>query len=162
MPPSIRNILVPTDFSPGSDAALPYAYSLAEPFGARVVLFHAYVVPAYALPDGGVLAAWPETAAKIVEAVEDRLTAAKSNHPPPIGVSLEHASAEGPAADAIMKLAEEDEFDLIVMGTHGRTGIRRALLGSVAEQVVRRAPCPVVTVREHGAQLSHTVTPPLL
>src|SRR5262245_45478157 len=99
MPPSIRNILVPTDFSPGSDAALPYAYSLAEPFGANGVLFPSYVVPAYALPDGGVLAAWPETAAKIVTGVEERLTAAKSNHPPPEGVSLELVSVEGPAAD---------------------------------------------------------------
>jgi nucleotide-binding universal stress UspA family protein len=160
MSTTFRKILVPIDFSDGSDAAIPYAFALANPFGAEVTLFHAYIVPATTFPDGTVLAAWPESAARIIGAVEEKLTAARRAFAAPDRVRVVSCASEGPAADEILRMAREGGFDLVVMGTHGRTGLKRALLGSVAENVVRRAPCPVLTVRQ-PTEASAVATPPL-
>ncbi len=82
---------------------------------------------------------------------------------PQPGVQVEHRLEEGDAASEILRVAREGKCDLVVLGTHGRTGLRRLLMGSVAEQVVRQAPCPVVTVKapsaaaEPGQDLSESV-----
>jgi len=142
----IQKILVPIDFTPGSADAVPHALSVARAFGAHVTLLHVFQIPAIGLPDGTIIGGWPETAARIVSGVEERLETMKGNlaH---TGVQLDARSAEGDPADQILQQAKEGHYDLIVVGTHGRTGLSRAVMGSVAEQVVRRSSCPVLTVR---------------
>jgi nucleotide-binding universal stress UspA family protein len=148
---TIQRILVPTDFSEASQAAVRYALDLARMLGARVTLLHAYAWPVYpASPDGAAFIPSPSALAELVRAAEadmrelvGRLAEA--------GVVLDSRTVAGPAPDAILKMARDEAFDLIVMGTHGRTGLRHLLLGSVAERVVRAAGAPVLTIR-------HTVT----
>jgi nucleotide-binding universal stress UspA family protein len=141
--PEIRHILVPHDFSDTAEHALSYAIVFAQKFGARITLLHAYEVPAYGYPDAFVasfeLMSEVERAAQAsLEVVKARAAAAKAD----VAVSLRCGN---PWAE-ITAAAEETKADLIVMGTHGRRGFARALLGSVAEKVVRTAPCPVLTV----------------
>ena len=136
-----RTILHPTDFSPGSAAALEYACDLARDCGARLVVVYAMgpVVPIAA--EGVILSSdlneLRELARKQLEAVR----------PADPNARMERVFREGPAATVILDAADEFEADLIVMGTHGRTGFRRLVLGSVAEEVVRKSLCPVLTVK---------------
>lgn len=142
---TIHKILVPTDFSAGSEAATEQALSLAQKFAASVTLFHVYQVPTYVFPDGSSFVAGPEVTARIERGVEDSLAAAARAAQQKSGVPVETASAIGTPFEEILRAAEG--CDLVVMGTHGRTGLRHLLLGSVAEKVVRHAHCPVLTVR---------------
>jgi universal stress protein A len=141
----ITRILVPTDFSTGSRAALDLACDLGTRLDVPLLLMHAYALPAYPLPEGVVLAT-PEQAAQVVgkssQALHLELELAKGR-----GVNAESTLVEGDAFDTIMQVAKERDVDLIVMGTHGRRGFAHALLGSITEKLVRRAPCPVLTVR---------------
>jgi nucleotide-binding universal stress UspA family protein len=141
--PDIRHILVPHDFSDTAEYALAYALVLAQKFGARVTVLHAYEVPAYGYPDAlhVSLDLMPETERAIassLEGVKARALRAKVD----VDVSLRRGT---PWAE-ITAAAMETKADLVVMGTRGRRGVARALLGSVAERVVRTAPCPVLTV----------------
>ncbi len=137
----VRRILVPTDFSEPSTVALRYAVELARRFCARLYLLH--VVDH---PDEAAEAEYPIGLFDTMQnAAHDRLrqllTAEELRELEP------HCAMHiGIAADAIVRHAQDQNIDLIVMGTHGRDGIVRALLGSVAEKVVRRAHCPVLTV----------------
>lgn len=147
-------ILVPTDFSAGAEAAAVAAGELAAAVGGSVELLHVYTPPSLMLPDGSTFA---PTAAELVEATERAdfaLTAAHRALAARIGngVRIETASYIGAPAEEILRLADSGRYDVIVMGTHGRTGIRRLMLGSVAEKVLRRASIPVLTVRESAAQ----------
>jgi nucleotide-binding universal stress UspA family protein len=135
---TIRTILHPTDFSERSEHAFHLACSLARDHGARVVLLHVVSIPVVAY-EGVVL---PPPIEEATEDAKRRLSQMK-----PAGIPVEHRVAEGDAAEMILRVAEEVHADLIVMGTHGRTGLSRLLMGSVAEQVVRRAPCPVLTMK---------------
>jgi nucleotide-binding universal stress UspA family protein len=141
----ISRILVPTDFSTGSKAALDLACDLASRLRVPLLLMHAYAIPAYPLPEGVVLAT-PEQATQIVShssaALHRELDTARARD-----ITADSVLVEGDAFDAIMQVAKERDVDLIVMGTHGRRGVSHALLGSIAEKLVRRAPCPVLTVR---------------
>lgn len=138
------NILVPTDLSERAERALDYAVDLAARLDATVHLVHVIAVPATSVPELGValastmidsLVADDQKALdNLVEARKDRCRFGQ------------RVLATGDARDAIKQTAENLGADLIVMGTHGRRGIVRALLGSVAESVVRSAPCPVLTV----------------
>jgi nucleotide-binding universal stress UspA family protein len=141
-----RHILVPHDFSETAQAAFDYAVELANKLKARITVMHAYELPSYGYPDG--IAFTAEVAGNIQRASEDGLeaVAAKANQP---GLEIGKVLRQGSAWSQIDAVAKELKADLIVMGTHGRQGITRALLGSVAEKVVRTAPCPVLTVREH-------------
>jgi nucleotide-binding universal stress UspA family protein len=140
-----KKILFPTDFSTLSDAALQYATTLARDMGAKLVIVHIEEPPAaygagemyYGIPD-------PDTAAltKMLDAVR----------PADAAVPFDHRLVTGEPATEIVELAKEEGVDLIVMGTHGRTGLGRLLMGSVAESVVRRAPCPVFTFKEPHKQ----------
>jgi nucleotide-binding universal stress UspA family protein len=137
----IRTILHPTDFSERSRHALQVATALARDHGARLLVLHVAELPAAVYGEAVLLM---DRAGFVAEAHAqlDNLAVAL----PPERVERRVGLAPSPAAE-IVCFAEETPCDLIVMGTHGRTGLRRALLGSIAEQVMRRAPCPVLTVK---------------
>jgi nucleotide-binding universal stress UspA family protein len=157
MAETITRILVPVDFSAHSDRALRYATTLADRLNATVEVLHV-------VEDPFVSGAWsPEAVApNIPELLNDLVAAARGKLADLKAAALDrgvHLKATvlttvvtGRPADSIADYAQTEKFDLIIMGTHGRTGLSHALLGSVAERVVRNAPCPVMTVRETTPQ----------
>ena len=138
-----RTILVPTDFSESAEYALDYAVQLADKLDGRILLLNAIGVPALGVPELGlaVSSTMMESLVKTHSAALDTLAASKRP------AKIETLLRSGDARDVIVLAAKELDADLIVMGTHGRRGVSRALLGSVAEGVVRTAPCPVLTIR---------------
>ena len=148
------NIFVPTDFSPASDAALEYAKVLAERFGASLHLVHV-------LEDGVVTGAFgtevyvPETPGMHEGMHHDAETRLEQRFPKAMRERMrgDIEIVAGTSARTIVDLAAERHADLIVMGTHGRHGVAHMLMGSVAEKVVRSAPCPVLTVHAMPATL---------
>jgi nucleotide-binding universal stress UspA family protein len=149
----MQKILVPTDFSPGAAVAVDQALTMAQAFGASVTLFHVYSLPTYVFPDGSTFLAGPEVTARIESDVEDALSKAAQDAERRSGVPVLKRSQIGAPYDEIVRAAAE--YDLVVMGTHGRTGLRHLFLGSVAEKVVRHATCPVLTVRLPAEEPSH-------
>lgn len=138
----MKKILFPTDYSPASNAALRYAVLLAE--GSRAKLSIVYVEPPSLPPVG---ASPPESPTKDEEAALAKLLQSLGNddrHAP----AHEIRKLWGDPAREIVRLAKEEDVDLIVMATAGRSGLRRVLMGSVAEAIVRQAPCPVLTLKE--------------
>ena len=135
----VKSILVPTDFSETSDAALKYATDMALAFGARLYLVH---VPG----ETGVTFEANFPFADFDKAARARLDAFL-NQEDVERLRPEYAVRLGVAAEEIVRYADSRDVDLIIMGTHGRTGVAHLLMGSVAEQVVRTAPCPVLLVR---------------
>lgn len=135
-------ILVPTDGSPAADAAIVHAVDHAKRYGARV---HAlYVV------DGGSYSALDADSELVLGALEQEGTAAVEEvktAAEEAGVDVVTAVVQGTAYRKILEYVEENDVDLVVMGTHGRQGIDRYLLGSVTERIVRAADVPVLTVR---------------
>lgn len=139
---SIKRILFPTDFSPFSNKALPFAVSLAREFGATLVLFHATEAPVV-LPE-----AVPDSAVNLVPEMERESRALVNQACEAITeVATEACVKVGLAHREICGYAAETHVDLIVMPTHGRSGLSHVLFGSVAEKVVRTARCPVMTIR---------------
>jgi nucleotide-binding universal stress UspA family protein len=144
-----KRICNPIDFSDASRAAMEVGADLARRFGAELVLFHAYPVPGYTFPDGSVVAS-PKMMQDLAEQAERHLEewrAEAQRLAGTPGVTAEKAIGE--PANEIVAWAAKNRIDLLVLGTHGRTGLQHALLGSIAERVVRRAHCPVLTVRPH-------------
>ena len=147
----LERILVPTDFSESSEQARTYACELARRFHAEIHLLH---VAAPIMPPG-YMGAVPQEWLHPEENARRELE--EWNDP-----DFEHAKGVVRSAIAgtpfieIVRYARDREIDLIVMGTHGHSAVAQALIGSVAERVVRKAPCPVLTVRLHGHQF---VTP---
>ena len=142
-----KNILVPTDMSEGAEEALDFACELAQTFGATIHLLNVIGIPTLGVPELGVAL----TSTMIDSMVHDNQVAleeiaTRKRGSVQIGQVLLRT---GDARDMICQAAKEVGADLIVMGTHGRRGVTRALLGSVTESVVRMAPCPVLTVRPH-------------
>jgi nucleotide-binding universal stress UspA family protein len=137
-----RTILVPTDGSDASAAAVDHAVDLADRYDARI---HAlYVV------DSGSYGVLGESTPTVVEALHEegsRAVSAVAEAAADAGVEADTAVVEGAVHRSILDYAEEADADLIVMGTHGRQGIDRYLLGSVTERIVRSSPLPVLTVR---------------
>ena len=144
---TIKKILVPVDFSENSRIALDWAMAFADKLDANVVLFHTFEIPdvmkesaqRHQLLNKDMIGRAKEEVVKELQTFadkydEDRITAA-----PEIG--------EGKPFVEIIKAAKNYNTDLIVMGTHGRTGLQSMLIGSVAEKVVRKAHCPVLTVK---------------
>jgi nucleotide-binding universal stress UspA family protein len=144
MSTTIQRILVAHDFGDASDEALKFAIGLAEKLGARVTVLHAYEVPVYGFPEGVALTA--DVAGQIRTVTSDALDRIVRDAARP-GLDLHGTLRQGPAWSEITAAATELHADLVVIGTHGRRGLAHALLGSVAEKVVRTAPCPVLTVR---------------
>lgn len=141
-----KRILVPVDFSPHSREAIQYAADLSRRYEASLTLVHVYQPVSYVLPDGFVLYTSAQLASMLSK-FEEHLTEAKEEAEAAGGLRVETKLLEGVAFAEIVSFAQESGYDLIVMGTHGRTGLMHALLGSVAERVIRKAPCPVLTVR---------------
>lgn len=134
-----RRILVPTDFSESAELALAFAESVGAAWGATLHLLHVYSVPAF--PDG--LGIGIDVVTPIAQAAEAAMRTALAKHP----ALSEHASVQlGDPREVIVRVAKELPADLVVLGSHGRRGLARVLLGSVAEEVVRLAPCPVLVV----------------
>jgi nucleotide-binding universal stress UspA family protein len=156
MTTTIRRILVPTDFSATSDAALEWAKTIAGTLGASLHLLHVFEDPyvgavgapfaaeAYIAPTPAMGAAlFEEAGARL----SHRLTAAEH--------ARYRASSKivtGASVPAILDYARDHNIDLIVMGTHGRTGLAHVLIGSVTERVVRLSDCPVLTVHQRHAR----------
>lgn len=142
---NIKSILVPTDFSECSDAALKYGRALAASFGASLHMLHVvpdpYTQPwgaeAFSASLGDVVDQW------LKEAVRRTTESIPEQERPAVKAS----SVIGTPSFEIIRYAKDRGIDLIVIGTHGRGPFAHMLLGSVAEKVVRRAPCPVLTVR---------------
>lgn len=141
-----ETIVVPTDFSPAAEKALELAAQLARQAGpAKLLLVNAYAVPLEleALAIYGAKQVYEELAAESDKQLKEILERLRKE-----GVSAESMGNHGRPEDVIVELARERKADLIVMGTHGRTGLPHVLLGSVAERVIRNAPCPVITVKK--------------
>jgi nucleotide-binding universal stress UspA family protein len=141
----LRRILVPTDFTETSQHALEWAITLAGRLGASITVMHSYEIPIAGFPDASIVAT-PDLAARISEASQEALDKAVDAHRDR-GIPLDALLREGVAWEEINAVAEEIDADLVVIGTHGRRGLARALLGSVAEHVVRTGRRPIVTIR---------------
>ena len=136
-----NKILFPSDFSHTGDAALEMATALARDAGATLVIVHVEEHPmAYGGGDVYYGVAEPATA--------DLLRMLEDIKPADPQVPYQHRLITGKPASAIARLAEDENIDMIVMGTHGRSGLSRLLMGSVAEAVVRHAKCPVLTYKQ--------------
>jgi nucleotide-binding universal stress UspA family protein len=139
-------ILVPVDFLPHSAEAVRRAMDLAVQHGAEVILLYAYQSGEYPVSPGDVVYD-AEQLQHMTTKVRARLDAVRRDADPLGRRNINTRIAQGSPARAILDTATQEAVDLIVMGTHGRTGVGRAVLGSVAEQIVRRAPCPVLTIK---------------
>ena len=144
-----KHILAPTDFSHHAESAVKSAFELAEEFGATVHLVHTLAEPVSAIaPEPMIVAAPPpefyqESEKSCLEALGN--VAAKFGKP---GLTVQKAALWGSPVDTVLEYAEREPIDLIVISTHGRTGLSHVLLGSVAESIIRNAPCPVLTIRD--------------
>jgi nucleotide-binding universal stress UspA family protein len=136
----IHTILHPTDFSERSALALPVARALARDYGARLVVLHVAPPPPVAYSEGVFI---PPDNVALAEEARRQL----ESLPVGDGVAVERRFEEGDPVEGILRVAEAINADLIVMGTHGRTGLSRLFMGSVAEQVLRKAHCPVLTLK---------------
>lgn len=144
-----KKIMVPTDFSTGSNEAIYFAVMLAEPFASEVTLFHAISLfeadpnnPDYRFPKiEEIYAALEETASKRMDEIDRSHQKIKFRKVMVRGIS---------PTEEIVSFAQDQKMDLIVMGTHGRSGLSHFMLGSVAEKIIRHMPCPVVTIHHPG------------
>jgi nucleotide-binding universal stress UspA family protein len=165
---AFTHILVPTDFSDPAHSALRYAVEEATVHHARITLLH--ILPAHTGTDVYYVTGAPRAPTNFDPVLGGRLSTTLPTPQPSVVRQDHHAEAltqlhdlmpatfagtwevevaTGSPAEAIIHVAQERAVDLIVMGTHGRTGLQHVLLGSIAEKVVRLAPCPVLTVRHH-------------
>jgi nucleotide-binding universal stress UspA family protein len=143
---SVRRVLCPVDFSDTSHAALRYAVDVCQRYDAALTLLHVYHAPGFTLPEGMVVAG-ADVFADVLRDVEIALARWREEAVKLGARSVATATAAGATHPEIARFADDNGFDLVVIGTHGRTGIAHALLGSTAEKVVRYAHCPVLTVR---------------
>ena len=143
---AIERILVPLDFSENTPALLEWAAHLAEEHSSRIILLHAYHLPvefqqlegAYLPPDF-----WASVRSEAEQQLGEHAETLRAG-----GLAVETAVCEGYAATVIIEEAARLDADLIVIGTHGLSGLKHLLLGSIAERVVQKAPCPVLTVKK--------------
>jgi nucleotide-binding universal stress UspA family protein len=136
----IHTVLHPTDFSESSRQAFRLACTLASDYGARLIVLHVATPPAFFYGEGA-LTGYPQ---EYLNQLYAQLTKIRPKDP---AITVDHALVEGDPATEILRTARQTRSDAIVMGTHGRSGLGRLLMGSVAEKVSRKAPCPVVTAR---------------
>jgi len=140
---TFRTIVFATDFAECSQPAFDLACALARDYGAELRITHISPEPIIAVADGMTM----EIPSGMLEETEAKLKAVRPADP---AVKYTHRLARGDVAAEIVRVAADGPADLIVMGTHGRSGIGRMILGSVAEAVLRHAPCPVMTVKPRG------------
>ncbi len=149
---STKTILFPTDFSTASDAALVHAEALAKSTGARLLIVHVEEPP-LAYGGGELYYGLPEPDSERIQKMLDDV------RPKDPAVPFAHRLTMGDPAGEIVRLATDEQAEMIVLGTHGRTGMTRLLMGSVAESIVRRAPCPVLIYREAAERLARKPQP---
>jgi nucleotide-binding universal stress UspA family protein len=143
----VRKILCPIDFSDNSDHAMRYAVALSQTFGAELTLLHVVAPVVAAMPGETAL---PDTLQADIDALA---TACQERLQQTVGalaadgLDAQSKVVSGVPFIEIIRFARDTEMDLIVMGTHGRSGLGHLLIGSVAERVVRKATCPVLTVK---------------
>jgi nucleotide-binding universal stress UspA family protein len=159
---AVKRILVPTDFSATADAALDYAYLVADRFGASIQLLHVLDDPfvSEGMTAEAYISEAPVLRSALLSDARSRLAHRSATREPAVRIDGEVLFGHG--AKTIAEYARERATDLVVMGTHGRTGIAHFMLGSVAERLVRIAPCPVLTVhhpkaRKHYPELVYDV-----
>jgi len=159
---ALKNILLATDFSPASEVALPHALTLASHYGSKLYIAHVICLEIMELVA-------PESTSKMLQQAQrftqqnmERLLSAGCQR----GVSCQPLIGEGAIWDVLLDMIHKNGIDLAVVGTHGRRGLQKLLLGSVAEEVFRLAPCPVLTVgprtsetRSMDVQLGHILYP---
>ena len=143
---NIKKILCPVDYSVSSSEAMKYAAHIAGEEGAKVYLLHVIDVRSYG-HESPLDIEMPKPSSENLERIKKELVEDLFQEKGGKGVDVEGMVVMGKPVEEILKVAKEQEMDLIVMGTHGRTGIPHVIVGSVAENVVRKAPCPVLTVR---------------
>lgn len=145
---SLKNILIPTDFSEMSLNALKYARSFADTYSARLSLLHVVdEASMYWMAMGPNSIPMGPSGDELVEIAEKEMDKFIGEHLSDVGEVGRKVLLGRPFAE-IVKYAREEKTDLIVLCTHGRSGLQHALLGSVTEKVIRKAPCPVLTVRD--------------
>lgn len=149
----IEKILYPTDFSEYADHARDYVVEMAKKFGAKVIVVHVLATPAYAVSyeiaiDVNTLREELQKAAeKRMAEVQAKFTAD--------GIDVETVIDVGAGFVEIVRIARKRDIDMIIMATHGWGGVKHLLLGSTAEKVVRKAPCPVLTIRHPEHEFIH-------
>ena len=138
----IKTILVPTDLSEASERAIDYASQLAHKFEATIHLLYVVEIPIMVDPmPGGVMWAYPSPT--VVDEAQQSLEEIRHR----LGLDARATVEKGIPSDTIVAYAQAEHVDLIVMATHGRRGLSRVLMGSTTESVLRKAPCPVLTLR---------------
>ena len=154
-----KTIVFPTDFSESSDAALGYASTLAAESNALLYILHVGEDSQAYVAGYGAIGYTPDLVDRVARENQKLLTQVKPTLPK---VRHEHKYLTGTPDQEILGFADEVDADLIVIGSHGRTGISRLLLGSVAEAVVRRANCPVLTIKHPLPEAEEQATPSAL
>lgn len=153
----MRRILAPTDFSECSKQAVTCAYELAQAVRAKLVLLHVVEnLPSYIgfIPPGGAAMLMKDLERQACFDLAAVLPAAKAAE-----VEVARQVVIGSPSDEIVKVAAAEQVDLIVIATHGRIGFSRLVMGSVAERVVRTAPCPVLTIRPTAVTVEYGYAP---
>ena len=141
----VQHVLVPIDFSATADQALAYAIALAQQLQARLTLLHVLDLTPVTMED--MAAGMTATLLDDLETDAQHLLQASRERVQRAGLQAESLLVQGTPTQTIVDTAGEQGVDLIIMGTHGRTGLAHVFLGSVAEHVVRQGPCPVLVVR---------------
>ncbi|MFO8098023.1 MAG: universal stress protein [Salinibacter sp.] len=156
----LQTLLLAHDFSPSSERALAYAVDLHKRTGATLHLAYIQETPESVLDEGR---RSPLPSYKLEERFEERSREALASHDlePDDDRIVFHADRSDAVAPALLRIAESEDADLVVMGTHGRRGVQRAIYGSVAEEILRTAPCPVFTARVRDEGPSATTTAPI-
>jgi len=140
-----KTILFATDFSPASQKAFEFAAAIARDYKARVIVIHVLEPVNMGFSEFAAYIGPEEDREQALELLRTTKAASPS-------IATEYRLLDGDPASVIVETAEETAADLIVMGTHGRSGLTRFVMGSVAEHVLRRSPCPVMTIRDVVAQ----------
>ena len=158
----LKNILLATDFSPASEAALLHALKIARQYESKLYIAHVISVEVMYLVAPERTATIREQAQQFAQQNMEHFLNVVSQ----AGVSCQPLVGDGVIWDVLQDMIRENQIDLVVLGTHGRRGLRKLLLGSVAEEVFRLAPCPVLTVgpktlemRSTNVELSHVLYP---
>lgn len=144
---NLKRILLPSDFSENSAVAVSYACALAEQFGAELHVLHVMQDLVTMIPEPGMAFPPPGEYLQELQASAETALAKIPDAAWSQGKKVVRTVRQGTPFLEIIRYAKETDSDLIVLGTHGRGGLAHVLLGSVAERVVRKAPCPVLTVR---------------
>jgi nucleotide-binding universal stress UspA family protein len=143
----IQRLMHATDFSPRAHAALRHAAELSARLGSPLLIMSCYIIPAYPLPEGAIIPT-PSTLADDLGRTAKQLEEEKRTALELGAVDVETLVVEGTPAAEIVRVARDRFIDMIIIGTHGRGAFTRALLGSVADKVIRTASCPVLVVHQ--------------